>query len=92
MGPIARVIRDFHNNSLHESIDPIVILPQYSSYRFISAKINLANLHSVLAAYEKIWNDSDPEYVYSYQVLDDRLVKFYKEDMVILRLVEGRTE
>jgi putative ABC transport system permease protein len=86
---IAGVIKDFHNNSLHGSIDPIVILPQYNSYRFCSAKINLANLHSVLAAYEKIWTETYPDYVYSYQFLDERIAKFYKEDTIILRLVEG---
>ena len=86
--PVTGVIKDFHNNSFHAPIDPIVILPKASAYRFASAKINLADMHTIMPAYEKIWNETYPDYVYSYQFLDERIERFYKQDTIIFRLVE----
>jgi putative ABC transport system permease protein len=85
---IAGVVRDFHNYSLHSAIDPVVIVPLSSSYRLCAAKIDVANIRPALAAYEKIWNDTYPDYIYSYHFLDERIARFYKEDTVTLRLVE----
>lgn len=85
---IVGVIRDFHNQSLHASIAPVVIIPDFHAYRVCSAKINLADIRSVLVAYEKIWNETYPDYVYSYQFLDERIAKFYKQDTITFRLVE----
>jgi putative ABC transport system permease protein len=85
---IAGVVKDFHNYSLHRSIDPVVIAPQPGSYRYCCARIELTDMRPALAAYEKIWNETYPEYVYSAQFLDERIARFYKQDTVTLRLVE----
>ena len=85
---VAGVIKDFHNNSFHAPIDPIVILPKAGAYRFASAKINVADIHAIMPTYEKIWNETYPDYVYSYQFLDERIARFYKQDTIIFRLVE----
>ena len=87
--PVVGVVKDFHNNSLHGSIDPMVLVPRNAAYRLCSVKMNLADIHATLAAYEKIWNETYPEYVYSYQFLDERIARFYKQDTTTLRLVES---
>jgi putative ABC transport system permease protein len=86
--PVVGVVRDFYNNSFHASIDPIVIIPWSGGYRFCSARINLADIRPILSAYEKIWNQTYPDYVYSYQFLDERIARFYKQDTITFRLVE----
>ncbi|HET6254963.1 MAG TPA: ABC transporter permease [Puia sp.] len=85
---IAGVVRDFHNYSMHSKIDPVVIAPRPDMYRYCSARINIGDLRPVMAAYEKIWNETYPEYVYSAQFLDERIARFYRQDTTTLRLVE----
>jgi ABC-type antimicrobial peptide transport system permease subunit len=86
---IVGVIRDFHNKSLRSGIDPIVILPERAHYYTCAARINLADISTILASYEKIWNETYPDFVYSHQFLDERIDRFYREDTVTFTLVEG---
>jgi putative ABC transport system permease protein len=86
---IVGVVRDFHNKSLRSAIDPIVILPEKAHYYTCAARINLTDISTVLASYEKIWNETYPDFVYSHQFLDERIDRFYREDSVTFDLVEG---
>jgi putative ABC transport system permease protein len=84
---IVGVVKDFHNYSMHAKIDPIVIAPRPEMYRYCSARVNISDLRSVLAAYETIWNQTYPDYVYASQFLDERIARFYRQDTTTLRLV-----
>ncbi|HUB59230.1 MAG TPA: ABC transporter permease [Puia sp.] len=86
--PIVGVIRDFHNYSLHKAIDPVVIAPRADRYRTCAVRVNLTQLHTALATFEKIWSETYPDYVYSYYFLDERIERFYKQDNITYRLVE----
>jgi predicted nuclease of predicted toxin-antitoxin system len=86
---IVGVVRDFHNKSLRSGIDPVVILPEKTHYYTCAARINLTDISSVLSSYEKIWNETYPDFVYSHQFLDERIDRFYREDTVTFSLVEG---
>ena len=85
---IVGVVRDFHNYSLHKSIDPVVIERSADKYRTCAVRVNGANMHSALASFEKIWSETYPDYVYSYYFLDERIERFYKQDNITYRLVE----
>jgi putative ABC transport system permease protein len=86
--PVVGVIKDFHNASLHDEISPVCIMPDYTSYKSCSMKINLANTKQALGSFEKIWNGIYPEYLYSYNFLDDSIAEFYEMDNIMLTLVE----
>ncbi|HTR29770.1 MAG TPA: ABC transporter permease [Puia sp.] len=86
---IVGVIRDFHNKSLRSGIDPVVILPEKTNYYNCFARINLADIGAILSSYEKIWNQTYPDYVYSHQFLDERIERFYRDDTTAFALVEG---
>ncbi|MFT4152487.1 ABC transporter permease [Parafilimonas sp.] len=85
---VAGVVKDFYNNSFREAIDPVAITTGYKSYRNCAVKINLQNAKSSLAAFQKIWNELYPDYLYSYQFLDERIAKFYELDNIMLGLIE----
>ncbi len=87
-GPIVGVVRDFFNRSLHSEITPIAIFPVRTNYSTCAVKIDPAHVHADLAAMEKIWNDTYPDYLYSYQFLDDSIAKFYELDTSLLKLIE----
>ncbi len=87
--PIVGVVKEFYNYSFHEDIAPICIMPSYKDYRNCAVKINMKNIKPALTAFEKIWNETYPEYFYSYQFLDERIADFYELDTVMLKLIEG---
>jgi ABC-type antimicrobial peptide transport system permease subunit len=86
--PVVGVIKDFYDYSFRTDIDAIAIFPMYHQYQNCAVKMNLANTKNVLAGVEKIWNNTYPEYLYSYQFLDAEIAKFYELDDTMLTLVE----
>jgi putative ABC transport system permease protein len=87
--PIVGVVKDFYNYSFHTEISPICIMPDYRSYSTLAIKMNMRNAQSSLASFEKIWNESFPEELYSYEFLDDSIKKFYEMDNIQLKLAES---
>jgi putative ABC transport system permease protein len=88
-GPVVGVVRDFHNYSLHADIAPIAIFPDAINYSTCAVKIDPAHLRTNMSALEHIWNETFPDYLYSYAFLDDDIARFYALDTSLLQLIEG---
>lgn len=86
---VVGVLRDFNQQSFRAGISPIVIAPKYLQYNYAAVRINLNNIKPTLTAFEKIWKETYPDYVYSTTFLDEKIAKFYELDNTILRLVQG---
>jgi putative ABC transport system permease protein len=86
---VVGVVKDFNTESFRSSISPIVIAPKYLQYSYAAVSINLNNIKPALTAFEKIWKETYPEYVYSAVFVDEKIAKFYELDTTILRLVQG---
>ena len=87
--PIVGVVKDFYNYSFHSEISPVCIMPNYDGYSTCAVKLNMRNAKASLVAFEKIWNETFPEELYSYQFLDDSINKFYEMDNILLTLIEA---
>ena len=88
VGIIVGVVKDFHNKSLHEAIDPIYITTLSSNYGSCAVKLNLADLLSTMAGLESTWKEISPNQVYEYDFLDERIARFYELDNLMLRLIQ----
>ncbi len=88
-GPIVGVVKDFYNYSFHNDIAPICIMPSVNNYRRAAIRINMQNLKPALASFEKIWNETYPEYLFDYTFLDETIAQFYEMDTIMLKLIEG---
>ena len=86
--PIVGVVKDFYNYSFHNEIAAICIMAGYENYSNCAVKINTASLKTALPAFEKIWNETYPDYLYNYEFLDERIKNFYEMDTIMLKLVE----
>jgi predicted permease len=87
-GPIVGVVKDFFNNSFRGSISPICVRTNLENYTTCAVRINPYQITPVLAMLEKTWNQTFPEYVYSYQFADDQIAQFYVLDELMLRLIQ----
>jgi hypothetical protein len=69
-GTIIGVVRDFHINSLHEKIEPLIIKvnPRWNSLVFV--KIGSNNIRGVIANIEEIYQRMNPDYPFQFHFLD----------------------
>ncbi len=86
-GTIIGVVGDFHFETLHEPIKPIVHTRYSNHISFISIRIGA---HDITAAIESIGatlGQFDPDYVYTWEFLDDRLQSSYDAEERTGRLI-----
>lgn len=79
-GRIVGVTNDFHFESMHQPIKPIVFYNAPSGYRKISVKISGENVVSALAHLKKIASTFDPETPFEYSFLDDTFSQLYQSE------------
>jgi putative ABC transport system permease protein len=77
---IAGVVEDFKTNSLRDVVKPIIIYPAKRYESQAAVKIETKNLNRSVAAIQKLWENTYPEYAYNGFFLDDNIAKFYKQE------------
>jgi putative ABC transport system permease protein len=85
-GTIVGVVKDFHQNSLHHAVEPLVI---YSFPRIqgnVGVKLQTQNLPAALQKIRAVWQEAYPEQVFAYEFLDENLAKLYQKEAVLLQL------
>ncbi|MCD4796157.1 MAG: ABC transporter permease [Candidatus Cloacimonetes bacterium] len=80
------VVKDFHYNSLHNKIDPIVILLSDRPLRNISLRIRQENIEKTLKYIEEKWNEFCPTFPFDYIFLDESLNEQYIAEQKIGRV------
>lgn len=82
-GRIIGVVKDFHYESLHQPITPIILLIQPSSFNQISVRIraeNAGELQGVLDFLQGRWQQYRPEFPFTYTFLDERYEQLYQAE------------
>jgi putative ABC transport system permease protein len=81
-GQLIGVINDFHFESMHQKILPLILLvPRKAGwYGRISIKIAGQNMPAALAAIEKTWLQFLPDSPFEYTFLDENFDKLYKSE------------
>lgn len=82
-GKIIGVFNDFHFESMHQRIVPLVLLvPKNSSNSFgrISIKIAGSNIDGALAHVAGTWRKFAPEIPYEYAFLDENFARLYQSE------------
>ncbi|MGB8194457.1 MAG: FtsX-like permease family protein, partial [Chitinophagaceae bacterium] len=81
-GKIIGVFNDFHFESMHQKILPLVLMvPRVANgYGNISVKIAGNNLQAALGHIEKTWHKFLPETPYQYTFLDENFDRLYQSE------------
>jgi putative ABC transport system permease protein len=78
-GSVIGVVSDFHFESLHEPIVPVVFIGQ-QNFNTISVKISQTEMKSALAHIEEVWKSFLSDVPYSYSFLSDNYRDLYQSE------------
>ncbi len=86
-GTIIGVLKDFHFNSLHEPIRPIVLrLGENIEWGQALVKTQPGKTKEALASLEKVCKELNPKFPFSYKFSDEEYAKLYKSEQVVNKL------
>lgn len=85
-GQIVGVVKDFHFESFHQEIAPIVMLLSSTSLNQISIRINSQNIPQTMAFLQDIWSEMRPEYPFSYYFIDENFDQLYRSEENLSRI------
>jgi putative ABC transport system permease protein len=93
---IAGVLADFHYQSLHEKIRPLVIGSWKKIHRVFAVTLQPknadgSNWKAAIAKMEKVWKSIYPEEDFNYQFLDANIAKYYAAEQNISSLLKWAT-
>jgi putative ABC transport system permease protein len=75
------VVQDFHTESLHKKIDPIIISnTSNQDYNALCIRLSPTNMRETIHFIEQMWNEIAPNYPFEYFFLDDSFDYQYRED------------
>lgn len=79
-GQIIGVTKDYHFESLHQKVAPIVMFYQPGRQNWVSVHVSGGNLKQALSHIESVWKNQFPGRPYQYEFLDQRFGKLYARE------------
>lgn len=91
--PIVGVVKDFNVFSLRDKVEPSVLTTQRGNYVSMAIKLSTGEggtraVSQLLKRVETAWTATYPEFVFSYEFLDDTLANFYKSEEKLYSLLQ----
>jgi putative ABC transport system permease protein len=86
-GPIVGVIQDFHQESLKNKVDPLVMVQEPVWIRTFLIRINGRDTEASVKKISKAWNELFPFYPMEYYFLDDLYNNLYHGERVQVQLL-----
>ena len=78
-GRVIGVVRDFHLRTIHEEIEPALIMT--SSYHiYVLIRIEPEGISETIGRIEEVWRDVDPRFPLDYTFLDEDFDALYRTD------------
>lgn len=86
-GTIIGVLKDFHINSLHQPIPPLIIrLGEKEDYGSVLVRTEPGKTKEALASLEKVCKELNPKFPFTYYFSDEEYQKLYKSEQVVGQL------
>lgn len=86
-GTIVGVVKDFHFNSLHTNIRPLVLrLGEEMGWGWALVRVESGKTKEALAGLEKIWKELNPAFLFAYQFSNEEYQKLYVSERIVDKL------
>ncbi len=86
-GPIVGIINDFHSQSLHGSIRPVVLdIKENLNFGTIVVRTEAGKTKEALASLEDVSKRLNPGYAFTFSFLDDQYRRLYQVEQTITKL------
>lgn len=88
-GQIIGVVKDFNFSSLHNPVEPLLIMRAREDGGFLHLKVSGANLPETMDFIEEKWSGFDPNHPFEFFFLDQKFNEQYREDETQYRLLSS---
>ncbi|MBD2755207.1 ABC transporter permease [Spirosoma sp. BT704] len=86
-GHIIGILKDYHTNSFHEPIKPLIVdVKEYEYFGVILVRTVAGQTREALASLESVYKELNPNYPFSYQFLDQEYEQLYRSEQVLAKL------
>ena len=85
-GPIKGVVKDFHQETLKNQVDPTVMVVEPLWLQNLLIKVETKELNKTITGIEGVWNELFP-YPFAYSFLDELFNQLYMQDRIQLKLL-----
>jgi len=84
---IQGVVKDFHINSLYQTIEPLLLRFNPSACLYICIRMTAQNIPETLEFISTKWERLDPGYTFEYTFMDDRIDRLYRSEQRMSKIV-----
>ena len=89
-GKIIGVVKDFHFNSLHQLIEPLIIRSGVTDiYGRFLVRTQPGKTREVMAGLEKICKELNPSFPFTYYFADEEYTKLYQSEQIVGKLSDA---
>jgi len=86
-GPIIGVMKDFHLQSLHEAIKPLILVLNPANTSFLMIRTKGSQTQQAIADIEGLTKQFNPNYPFEYHFADEEYEKMYRSEQQVNTLV-----
>lgn len=86
-GPIVGVLKDFHFQSLHEPLRPLLMRLE-ANYNFAVIKVNTSDFESTIKSIERTWRKFDDRFRFEFSFLDSQLNQLYAQEQTMVQVLD----
>lgn len=78
---ITGVLENFHFQSFHEEMEPVILLlePSYANLAYV--KIDASDIEQTIASIKATAEELDPDFPFTYSFMDENYAQMYSEDL-----------
>ena len=85
-GQIVGIVKDFHYQSLHHKIEPLILHIEPWWYRFIIVKLRSENFFETIEFVKETHSKFNPYYRFEYSFFDEHIEQFYRAEKVLSKV------
>lgn len=78
-GTVVGVVQDFHNQSLHERIEPIILV-DFGWGSFLNLRLSTEGITDIIADLRKVWEEFVPAEPFQFRFISEEYERFYQSE------------